>query len=118
MTNPAVFFAWALIASLPILVISVVGVVLSRSKIPQSHFKARRLATIGFSLLGLQVLVGAVMRTYADTLVVNTGRPIAMVNVLSVAGVVTYLLLATSLILLLLAVLADRESPSSSRGAI
>jgi hypothetical protein len=118
MTNPAVFLASALIASLPILVIAVVGVVLSRSKIPQSHAKARRLATIGFSLLGLQVLVGVVMRTYADTLAVNAGNPVAMANVLSLTGVVTYLLLATSLVLLLLAVLADRESPSSSRGAI
>jgi hypothetical protein len=109
MTNPAVFFASALIVSLPLLVIAVVGVVLSRSRLPQAHAKARRLATSGFSLLGLQALVGTIMRTYADTLFAGGGDRVAMTNVLSIANVVAYLLLATSLVLLLCAVLADRD---------
>lgn len=118
MTSPLVLFASALIASLPILVIAVVGAVLSRSRIPQAHAKARRLATIGFSLLGLHALVGAAMRAYVDTRFIDTGDRVAMANALSLTGVVTYLLLAASLVLLLLAVLADRNSSGPSRGAI
>jgi hypothetical protein len=118
MTNPAILFASALIASLPLLVIAVVGLMLSRSKIPQAHTKARRLATSGFVVLGLHALIGAAMRAYLDTLFIGTGDRVAMANVLGLTNVAAYLLLATSLVLLLLAVLADRNSPSPSRGAI
>jgi hypothetical protein len=110
MTNPVALFASALIASLPTVVIAVVGVVLSRSKLPQAHAKARRLATVGFSLLALQALVGASMRTYVPYLAVESGDRLAMTNYLTLIGVVTSLLLWASLILLLLAVFADRNA--------
>lgn len=44
MTNPAEFPVSALIESLPIIVIAVVGVALSRRKLPPSHARVRRLA--------------------------------------------------------------------------
>ena len=118
MTNPAVLFASALIVSLPILVIAGAGVVLSRSKIPPAHARARRLSTSGFSLLGLHALVGVAMRTYVDTITLRSNSPIAAANVLSITNVVSYLLLAASLVLLLRAVLADRDSIGSTRSAI
>jgi hypothetical protein len=118
MTHPAVLFASALVVSLPILLIAVVGVVLSRSRIPQSHAKARRLATSGFGLLGLHAIVGMAMRAYADTVTLRSNSPSAAANVLSIANIVSYLLLVTSLVLLLRAVLANRDPMTSSRGAI
>jgi magnesium-transporting ATPase (P-type) len=117
MTNPVVLFASALITSLPIIVIAVVGVVLSRNKLPQAHARARRLATVGFSLLALQALVGTTMRMYVSYLAVESGDRLAMANYLTLVGVVASLLLWASLILLLLAVFADRNASGSSPAA-
>jgi hypothetical protein len=111
MINPFVLFAWYLIASLPILVIAVVGVMLSRSKIPREHTKARRHAICGFSLLGVQTLVGAAMHAYEIAVTFSTGDRIAMTRFASNTGFVTSILLVASLVLLLLAVLADRQDP-------
>jgi hypothetical protein len=117
-TNPVVVFASALLSSLPLLLIAVVGVVLSRSKLSHTHSKARRLATIGFSLLGLQALVGTTVRIYVTSLAVSSGDRLAATSALTAVGIVSYLLQAASLILLLCAVLADRGPRESSRGAI
>lgn len=118
MSDSLAFFFSLLIGSLPTIVIAVVGVVLCRSKLPHAHVKARRFATSGFILLGAQALVGAAMRTYATSVATASGDRLAMVNTISLIGLVTYLLLATSLILLLCAVLADRDPMGSSRGSI
>jgi hypothetical protein len=118
MTNSAIVFASALLASLPIFVIAMIGAVLSRNKLPQAHAKARRLATIGFTLLGLYAIVGGAVRTYVAGGLASAGDRVAMAMGLGIANMVAYLLLAASLVLLLLAVLADRDSPISSRGAI
>lgn len=118
MIKPAVVFASALLSSLPLLLVAVVGVVLSRSRLPPTHSKARRLATIGFILLGLQVLVGTTARIYVTSLAVGSGDRLAAANALTAVGFVSYLLQAASLLLLLFAVLADRDPSDSSRGAI
>src|SRR5687767_12284556 len=106
MNQPAVLIATGLITSIPFLVIAVVGIVLARSKLRQEHAKARRLATIGFSLLGLQALIGAAGRAYVTSVVVSGGT-VASSFALAMSNVATYLLLAISLVLLLCALLAD-----------
>jgi hypothetical protein len=118
MTNPLVLFATALVGSLPVVAIAVVGIVLSRVKIPEAHAKARRLSTFGFSLLLLQALIGTTLRTYISYMAIESGDRLAMANQLTLIGVVASLLLWASLILLLLAVLADRNVSVPSRGAI
>lgn len=118
MTNPLTVFAMALLASLPILAIAVVGVVVSRMKLRQSHAKAKRLATAGFSLMALQAVVGASIPAYVGMSVAGTGDRLAMANVVTFSGMAAHLLLLASMILLLLAVLADRKTPESSSGAI
>ncbi len=119
MNHPAALIASALIASLPTLMIGVVGAVLSHIRLRQTYAKARRLAISGFSLLAVQALLGAGVRVYLDMMVTSGSMlPVAFGNYLTTTGLVSYLLLAASLILLLLAVLADRDSSGPSRGAI
>ena len=119
MNHPAALIASALISSSPILVIGVVGAVLSHIRLRQTHARARLLAVSGFGLLAAQALLGAGVRAYLDMMVISGSMlPVAVGNHRTITGVVSYLLLAASLILLLLAVLADRDSSGTSRGAI
>jgi hypothetical protein len=118
MSQPVIVFAMALLTSLPIVAIGVVGVVLSRSRLGQSQARARRLATAGFSLTALQALVGPTIRTYAAIQHVEINDQLAFARILTITNAAGYVLLLASLVLLLLAVLADREPTGSSRGAI
>ena len=113
MTNPADVFATVLLSSLPVLVIAVVGIVLCHRKLPQSHAKARRLATGGLSLMALETLVRSVMSAYVTVSRTEGRVGLPMVNALSIVNAVAYLLLLVSLVLMLLAVLADRETRPS-----
>jgi hypothetical protein len=110
MNHPAVFFTSALVTQLPMLLIAVIGVVLARSKLRQSYAKARRLATVGFGLMALHVLVASALRTYVDVVTTRSGDRLALVNFFTYVNMVAYLLLVASLVLLLLAVFADRDS--------
>ena len=118
MNNSVAIFASALLSSLPLLLIAVVGVVLSRSRLPHTHSRAKLLATLGFSLLGLQALVGTTVRIQVTYLLASSGDRLARPGALTAVGIVSYLLQAASLILLLCAVLADRGPHESSRGSI
>jgi O-acetylhomoserine/O-acetylserine sulfhydrylase-like pyridoxal-dependent enzyme len=118
MTDHLTTIAAVLVASLPIVAIAVIGLVLSRSKLPKSHTKAKRLATIGFGLLAIQALGGEAVRRYIVAVAASSGDRIAMTNNFTIVGLVTYVLLAVALVLLMLAIIADRNVSESSRGAI
>ncbi len=118
MSDYLTVIATVLVASLPIVVIAVIGLVLCRSRLPKSHGKAKLLATMGFSLLGIQALGGEAVRRYIVGVAAGSGDRVAMANSFTTVGLVTYALLAVSLILLMFAIVADRTSQDSSHGSI
>jgi hypothetical protein len=119
---------YAILPSLLFVIAAVWGAVLCHSRLRRSHAKAGRFATVGFSLMALQVLAVQTVPTYftvtdalrnrALTEATRTNYPESLASYMSVVGLVSMVLFLASLIVLVFAVLADRTSPTSSRGAI
>lgn len=102
------------IALLPFLVIPIIGLVLCRKKLAHSHPVASARATGGWVLLILHIALGRGATAFLTIHAVQSGDRLAYTNWLAHLRVASQLLLLASLILLLLAILADR---SSSEGA-
>lgn len=118
MDNLTTLILSSLLASLPLLLIGAVGAVLSHTRLKQTSAKAGRFATLGFGLIAAQALLGSIMRAYFLGLRDDGTHPVPIANGFTLIGLVTSIMLWVALILLLLAVLADRKVPESVRGAI
>jgi hypothetical protein len=107
-----------LITGLPQIGIASVGLILIQTRLKGFHPRAYRYGTIGLALLLVNGLWGVLSRTYIQAAsVAQTQHPVALANKITMVNLVGFVVLTGSLILILVAVLADRDSAKSSRGA-
>jgi hypothetical protein len=100
----------SLVSALPQIAIAIVGLILVHTRLREFHQRAYLYGTTGLALMLLNGLWGALARTYALTNAAQSLHPVELANKLSMVGLISYVLLSASLVLLLAALLADRDS--------
>jgi len=101
----------------PTIALAVAGIVLCRRKLSRSHARASARATLGWALLILYVVIGRGLSTIATYYVIESGDRVGNSGWLSLASLFGYALLISSLLLLLLSTLSNRDGPESSNRA-
>lgn len=105
----------ALILSLPLIMVSIAGIILSRRRLAAAHPRAGRFATLGFlSLMGYGFVALAV-RIYATSDAIQQIGPVVFARNLAVANMLGYALLLAAIVLILLATFADRRASGGAR---
>jgi hypothetical protein len=104
------------ISSLPQIGIAIVGLVLIHTRLRRLHPRAHLFGTIGFALLLANALLGVAIRAYVPY-AKHSYDPIAFANMLTTTNLISFVVLSASLVLILVALLADRDSAKSSRVA-
>jgi hypothetical protein len=108
----------SLISGLPHIAIGTVGLILIHTRLKRPHPRAYRYGTFGLALLLANGLWGVLSRTYVQAaFAAQTQHPVALANKITIANLAGFVILTGSLIFVLAAVLADRDSAKSSRGA-
>jgi hypothetical protein len=107
----------SLISSLPQIAIATVGLVLVHNRLRQSHPRAYLHGTLGMALLLANGLLGVAVRAYIQANAGQLHESAAWVNRLTMANLVSFVVLAASLVLILIALVADRNPDRSSRVA-
>jgi hypothetical protein len=106
----------SLISSLPQVAIATVGLVLIHLRLRRLHPGAHLYGTIGFALLLANGLLGVAIRAYV-TYAKDSYDPVALAKMFTTTNLVSFVVLSVSLVLILVALLADRDPPKSSRVA-
>lgn len=100
----------SLVSALPQIAIAIVGLILVHTRLKDYHRRAYLYGTIGLALMLVNGLWGALARTYTLTDAAQSLHPVALANKLSMANLISFVLLSASLVLLLAGLLADRDS--------
>ncbi len=106
----------ALIVNLPQIATAAVGLVLIHTRLRRLHARAHLYGSIGFALLLANGLLGVAIRAsipYAR----QSYEPAAFAKALTVTNLVSLVVFSASLILILVALLADRKPAENSRVA-
>src|SRR5688572_1031365 len=106
----------ALISSLPQAAIATVGLVLIHTKLRRLHPRAHLYGIIGFALLLANGLIGGAFRAYMPY-ARRSYEPLVFANMITKINLVSFVILSASLVLILVALLADRDPAKSSRVA-
>ena len=104
----------SLIWSLPQIAIATVGLVLVHIKLKRSHPRTYLYGTLGFGLLLANGLLGMGVRAFIQINARNYENGAALANKLILANQVGFVALNVSLVLILVALLADRNSAKGS----
>lgn len=105
----------ALVLSLPLIMVSIAGIILSRRRLVPAHPRAGRFATLGFlSLMGYAGVALAV-RIYAASVAIQQVGPSTFARNLTLANLLGYALLLAAVVFILLATLADRRASGGAR---
>lgn len=107
----------SLISNVPEIAIATVGLVLVHTKLKRLHPRAYFYGTLGFVLLLAHGLLGVAIRAYLLAYATNYENGAALANKLTMVNLVGFVVLAVSLVLILVALLADRTSATSPRVA-
>ncbi len=105
-----------LISFLPLLVISIVGVVLSRNRLSHSHPRSSRFATFGFFSLLAYAFLNPGVRLLGSLYAAQAEDRVAVSVKIGYVSSTANLLLVAAVILFLLAILADRGSSRDASG--
>lgn len=106
------FIFGGLFSFLPLLVVSIVGIVLSRSRLKGSLPRSSRFATIGFFSLMAYTFASPGLRLVAGLYAGLADDRVALATRVGMVSHTGNLLLVAAVVLFLLAILADR-SPST-----
>lgn len=109
-------FVVGLIPVLPIIATAIIGLVLCRRRLAQSHPKASARATAGWVLLIAYFVVGQGAGVLIAFNAAQSADRTGFVKWLSVSNVASQIILLASAILLLQAILADRGDGMPGRG--
>ncbi len=107
----------SLISHLPQIAIGIVGLVLVHTRLKRFHPKAYFYGTMGLTLLLANGLLGVATRAYIRANSGNFDNGADMVNMLTKVNLVSFVVLASSVVLILVALLADRGSAENLRVA-
>jgi hypothetical protein len=108
---------FSLVSNLPQIAIAIVGLVLVKTRLKGFHPRAYLYGTAGLALLLANGLLGAATRAYIHANAGNYGDASTLANRVTMANVVSFVVLAVSLVLILVALLADRSTASNSHSA-
>ena len=118
MTSTVEIFLSFLITSLPTIAIATVGLVLVHTRLRRSHPRAYRCGTAGLALLLVNGLGAVVAQTYIQAArAAQTQHPLALASKITMVGVAGFVVTTAALVLILVAVLADRGTAGSTGGA-
>jgi hypothetical protein len=106
----------SLLSSLPQAGIAIVGLVLIHTRLRRLHLRAHLYGTIGLALLLANALLGVAIRAYIPY-AQQSYEPVVFANMLSIANLISFVVLSASLVLILVALLAARDPAKSSRVA-
>lgn len=106
-----------LVTTLPQIIVATVGLVLVRSRLKGFHPRAYFYGNIGLALLLANSLSRVLGQAYFQTQIAQGQDRMAVTTVLSIANFVGFVLFTASLVFILVALLADRESGNGSRSA-
>lgn len=107
----------SLFTALPHIVIAIVGLVLIQTRLKQVHPRAYLYGALGLTLLLANGLLGVGARVYFQVYVRDAPRGPDLANILTVFNLASFVVLTASLVLILMAILADRSPETNSRVA-
>ncbi len=118
MTSIVANFLPHLFEQLPGIVIGTAGLILIHTRWKRAHPRAHLYGSIGLALLLVNGLWRALSRTYIHAAYdAQTLTTVALVNKSTMANLTGFVVFTASLVFILVAILADRDSVKSSRGA-
>jgi hypothetical protein len=110
----------ALLASpshLSLIAIAIVGLVLAHTRLKRLHPKAYIYGTVGLALLLANGFLGVATVAVIQANARDFGNGAAVANILTKFNLASFIVLTSSLVLILVALLADRRSAENSRVA-
>lgn len=106
----------SLIPNLPQIGIATAGLVVIHTRLRRTHPRAHLYGTIGFALVLANALLGVAFRAYIPYARSWYG-PTVFAKMLTITNIVNLVVVGASLVLILIALISDRDSAKSGRVA-
>jgi ABC-type uncharacterized transport system permease subunit len=105
-----------LISQLPNIIIAIVGLTLAHSRLKKMLPRAYLYGNIGFALLLMHSIWIVLGQAYIQASAAQAQDRIAYLNNFTIINLASYIVLTGAIVFIAIAVLADRNTPKSSRG--